>query len=158
MTTRTPFSRGQQQIIGQLTNRAILIKVHNAAALARSQGAAASLVQAIAPATIEAEVYKKVAEKLAAALRENNVDADVQVVEPKAFQPADGKHIATDIVIGAAAIGGIIAVLAFGRKLIAGRSKRKVHLLPARRMHALKGRSSSPWERLEARKHMVRSR
>lgn len=107
-----------------MTNQGILIKVKNAAELARSQGALASFASAIAPATIEAQVYKAVAQKLADALRDNNVDADVSVVEPAKFQPADGKHIATDLVIGAAAIGGIIAVLAFGSRLIGGKKKK----------------------------------
>jgi len=109
--------------IGQLTNRAILIRVKNAGELARSQGALASLVQSIAPATIEGKVYDEMVKKLSASLKENNVDADIRVVEPTGFQTADGKHIATDIVLGAAAIGGIIAVIAFGRKLIGGKKK-----------------------------------
>lgn len=92
-------------IIGadQETNRAILIRVKNAAELARSQGAIASFSQALAPATIEGKVYSEMAKELQKSLREKNVDADVSIVEPSKWKPAGTDHVWTDIGF---AIGG----------------------------------------------------
>lgn len=100
------------------TNRAVLIKVKNAAELARSQGALASFAQALAPATIEAKVYSTLAAKLAEALKKENVDAEITVVEPKGYVAADGKHIASDIgwALGGAGVLAGLWYLFSGRK------------------------------------------
>jgi len=104
--------------IGQETNRAILIKINNADELARSQGKVATLFQSLAPSSIEAKVYEETAKQLAAGLRSQNVKADVTVVEPKNFVPADGKHIWADVglAIGGAGIVAILWFLFSGRR------------------------------------------
>jgi hypothetical protein len=100
------------------TNRAILIKVKNAAELARSQGAIASFAQALAPATIEGKVYATMRDKLAESLKKENVDAEVTIVEPKGYVAADGKHIASDIgwALGGAGVLAGLWYLFSGRK------------------------------------------
>jgi hypothetical protein len=100
----------------QETNRALLIRVRNTAELARSQGSVASLAQALAPATVEAKVYSSMASELRKSLKDKNVDADVSVVEPKAWQPADGKHVWSDVGLGL----GIAGVLALAWHFIGG--------------------------------------
>lgn len=106
--------------IGEVsTNRAILIRVKNADALARSQGSVAAFAQGIAPATIEAKVYAEIQKKLSDSLRAQNVDAEVSVVEPNAFRLADGSsHIATDIgfAIGGAGVLAILWYVFSGRR------------------------------------------
>lgn len=98
------------------TNRAILIRVKNAGEVARSQGALATIAQSLAPATVEAKVYDAMRDQLAQSLASNHVDADVTVVEPKAYQSADGKHVWQDLAIGV----GLIGVAAFAWKIATG--------------------------------------
>lgn len=105
------------------TSRAILIRVRNAAELARSQGAVATIAQALVPATIEAKVYDTVAQKLRDSLKTNNVDAEVTIVEPSKFTAADGKHIAQDVVIGAVTVSAVVGLLALIYHFVAGRKK-----------------------------------
>lgn len=102
----------------QETNRAILIQVHNAAQLARSQGAIASIAQALAPATIEAKVYDEMKKKFIASLKDQNVDADVSIVDPANWKPADGwSHIWVDLGFAVGGAGLLMLVL----KLFGGR-------------------------------------
>lgn len=107
----------------QTTNRAILIRVRNAAELARSQGALGTFAAALVPATVEAKVYDEMKNKLAESLRSNNVDADISIVEPKNFKSATNSHIAHDAVVGMVAIGGVVGLLAIVYRLIVGRKK-----------------------------------
>jgi hypothetical protein len=106
------------------TNRAILIRVRNAAELARSQGAVATIAQAIVPATIEAKVYDTMAEKLKESLKANNVDAEVSVVEPNKFRSANGNHVAQDVVVGAVTVSAVVGLLALIYHFVAGRKKK----------------------------------
>lgn len=106
------------------TNRAILIRVRNAAELARSQGAVATIAQAIVPATIEAKVYEEMAKKLQESLKANNVDAEITVVEPSKFKSATNGHLAQDAVVGAVAISGVVGLLALIYHFVAGRHKK----------------------------------
>jgi hypothetical protein len=96
--------------VGQETNRALLIKINNAPELARSQGALASFVQALAPSTIEAKVYDTMKGKLEAALKAQNVDATLTIVEPKAFTSAGNGHVARDVGLAVAG-AGVLAVM-----------------------------------------------
>jgi hypothetical protein len=105
--------------VAQETNRAILIKVRNAAQLAKSQGAVATFAQALAPATVEAKVYDTMAQELRTSLRAKNVDATVTVVEPSAWETADGKHIWTDVGIGV----GILGAAALMWRIFGGKKK-----------------------------------
>lgn len=92
------------------TGTAILIKVNNTAALAKSQGQVAALAQSLLPATIEAKVYDTIATQLKSALGQQGVEADVTLVQPAAWKPANSSHIAADIgfAIGGA---GLLAVI-----------------------------------------------
>lgn len=95
------------------TNRAILIRVKNAGELARSQGTLATVAQSLAPATIESKVYDEMAKQLQQKFKEQHVDADVTIVEPRGYQSADGgKHIWQDVAIGIGLAGAI--ALAWG--------------------------------------------
>ena len=89
------------------TNHALLIKVKNAAELVRSQGALAAFAQTLAPATLESKVLSTLRDKLTSALKEQNVDADISIVEPKAFTAAGGGHIARDVGLVVAGVGGL---------------------------------------------------
>lgn len=89
------------------TNRALLIKINNPAELARSQGSLAAFVQTLAPSTIEAKIYDTLASKLRDALSAQNVDASITVVEPKAFTSAGSGHVARDVGIAVAGVGGL---------------------------------------------------
>lgn len=71
----------------------ILIRVRNAEELARSQGAVATLATALAPATVGTKVLSTIASELKKALKDKNVDAEITVVDPAGWQPADGKFI-----------------------------------------------------------------
>jgi hypothetical protein len=103
------------------TNRAVLIRIKNAADLARSQGALASMAQTLAPATIEARVYDELAKQLGKALADKRVEADVQVIDaPQSnWRPAGGTHLWTDIAL---ALGGL-GVLAILWRVFAGGKK-----------------------------------
>jgi hypothetical protein len=107
------------------TNRAILIRVRNAAELARSQGALASLAQTLVPATIEAKVYDEMAKKLQDSLKSNNVDAEITIVEPKKFQSATNGHVGHDIIVGAVAVSGVVGLLALIYHFVVGRHHKK---------------------------------
>lgn len=98
---------------GNNTNRAILIRVNNAADLARSQGSIASFFQSLAPATLEHEVLKTVASKLKSALSDQNVDAEVALVQPEAFVNADGSHIWSDVGIAVGTFGALAFIWHF---------------------------------------------
>jgi hypothetical protein len=107
--------------IGAETNQALLIRVKNAAELARSQGAVASFAQALAPATIEARVYSEMAKKIGASLRDQHVDAEIEIVEPSKFRGAGNGHIGRDLGLvlgggGLLAIGGWLAAKWWKRK------------------------------------------
>ena len=104
--------------LGPETDRAVLIKLKDPGALARSQGAAGAFAQGIAPAFIESKVYSGLAEQLGEALRAKNIDADISVVQPGTWKPADNGHIAQDLayVIGGAGIAAFFCWLAFRRK------------------------------------------
>lgn len=99
---------------GTTTNHAVLIRVKNAAELARAQGAVASLAQAIAPASIEAKVYDTIASEIKSSLKEKGVDADVSVVDPKNYASAGWDHLGTDLgmAIGGAGVAALIFWLA----------------------------------------------
>ncbi len=114
------YSAGMD-VLGAETNRALLIRVKNTAELARSQGALASFAQQIAPSTIEAKVYDTMAQQLKESLADKHVDADVTVVEPRAWKPADGKHVASDVALTVAAAGGVVVVLALLWRLVGGK-------------------------------------
>jgi hypothetical protein len=109
----------------QATNRAILIRVRNAAELARSQGALGTLAAALVPGTVEAKVYDEMKAKLVESLKANNVDADVSVVEPKNFKSPTNSHLAHDAVVGAVAIGGVIGFFALIYHFVVGRHHKK---------------------------------
>jgi hypothetical protein len=98
------------------TNRALLIKIKNPAELARSQGAVAAFVQTLAPSTIEAKIYEAMREKLSAALKAENVDAEVTIVEPKAFKAAGVSHVARDVGLVVAGVGGLALMWHFFKR------------------------------------------
>ena len=100
------------------TNRAILIKLRDPAALARAQGPVASFAQAVAPSTIEGKVYEGFRDQLAKSLKEKAIDADIQIVQPSSFIPADSAHVAADLgfALGGAGLVGIFWFLFGGRK------------------------------------------
>ncbi len=103
---------------GTETSHALLVRVKNAADLARSQGAVAALAQAIAPATIETKVYEEMGKQILDALRQKNVDAEVTVVDPAGWKPANGAHLWTDVgfMLGGGAIVALILHFLGGRK------------------------------------------
>jgi hypothetical protein len=105
-------------IIGADTNNGILVRLRDPGAVARSQGAMASLAATVAPATIEAKVYAEVARQLKSKLAAQGIDVDVQVVEPTAFKSTGGSHIATDIgfAIGGAGVLAVLWYLFSGKK------------------------------------------
>lgn len=115
---KTPAQHIVGEVFGQETNQAILIKVKNTDALAKSQGGFASFAQTLAPALIESKVYQTIADTLKQKLAEQHVDADVSVVEPNAFRPAGSSHVGTDIgyAIGAFGIIGILWYVFGGKK------------------------------------------
>jgi len=86
------------------TTNAILIKIKDPNLLARSQGATASFVTSLAPATVENKVLSEIARQLKTALQEQNVEADVAVVQPALFKDAGISHVASDIGL---AVGGM---------------------------------------------------
>lgn len=104
--------------IGPETDRAVLVKLKDAGALARSQGSVAAFAQGIAPATIETKVYATLAEKLSASLKQQGVEADVTVVQPGAWRTLDGSHIGSDLafMVGGAGIAALLYWVAFRRK------------------------------------------
>jgi hypothetical protein len=71
----------------------ILIRVKNASELARSQGAVATFAEALAPATVGTKVLSTIASELKKALKEKNVDASIEVVDPAGWEPASGKFM-----------------------------------------------------------------
>jgi hypothetical protein len=104
--------------LGQETDRAVLIKVKDPGALARSQGGAATFAQGIAPAFIEGKVYDGMRDQLQTQLKAKGIDAEVSVVQPGQWRAADGSHIASDFafMLGGAGIATFFLWLAFGRK------------------------------------------
>lgn len=104
--------------LGPETDRAVLIKLKDPGALARSQGAAGAFAQGIAPAFIETKVYSGLADQLGEALKAKNIDADISVVQPSLWAPAGNGYIAQDLayVIGGAGIASFFCWLAFRRK------------------------------------------
>lgn len=99
-------------------NHAVLVKLKDPLALARSQGSIASAAAAAAPSMISAKVYTEFAKQLVDSLKAKGIDADTTVVEPKNFAPASGSHVAQDIgfAIGGAGILAALWYLFSGRK------------------------------------------
>ncbi len=100
------------------TNKAILIQVKNAGALAANQGKVAALAAGVAPATIESTVLSTVVSKLKDNFKTQGVDADVSMVEPAGYQPASGSGLMVNVacVAGGAAVVGLAWLLFGGRK------------------------------------------
>lgn len=116
------MSRPHAEVLGQETNLGVFIRVKNAPEVVRSRGAVASLVQSIAPATTEAEVYKGLAAELRKALKDKNIDADVQVVEQSAgLMKPTNNHLWSDVGL---AVGGagVVTLLAWLLTRRSGRS------------------------------------
>jgi hypothetical protein len=83
------------------TNRAVLIRVKNMSQVVAAQGGKmGSLFYASMPDTIEAEAYKKMADQVAAGMKEKGVDAEVMVVEPSGFTSAASNPIWEKLAIG----------------------------------------------------------
>ncbi len=104
------------------TNRALLLRFKDPGAVARSQGGSvASFANAIAPGTIEAEVYNRAVPEVVKSLQSKGIEAEVTVVEPRSFLAAGNSHIAADLgfAIGGA---GVVGLLWF---LFSSGSKRK---------------------------------
>lgn len=97
--------------------QAILIRVKNASELARSQGAVATFAEALAPATVGTKVLSTIAAQLKSALKGNNVDAEVTVVDPAGWEPASNKFV-QDVGFAVGGAGALAAAwwLFFGRK------------------------------------------
>ncbi len=98
------------------TNRAVLIRVNNAAQLAKKQGAVATIAEAIAPKTIEAKVYDEMVKKLSGALRDQGVDATVVVVEPADVKLAGPSPIWKALALGMLGLGGAYVGYKFIRR------------------------------------------
>ena len=96
-------------------SRSLLITIKNVPELVAAQGGATgSLAQKIVPGTIEAKVYDTMRAKLASALTEQGVKADVQVVAPDGMVPAGGSPIWKPVAIGA---GGFL-LFVLGRAIV----------------------------------------
>ena len=96
------------------SNHCILIRIKNAAELARSQGAVASFAQGMLPAWAETQVYETAVDKLKTALADEHVDADISIVEPKMFQPANGAStIGSDLAYGIGLFGFVALLWSF---------------------------------------------
>lgn len=109
---------------GFAPGRGVLIQVHNSAQLARSQGAIASVAQALAPETIDAKVLDQIKSELAKALKEKGVDAVVTVVDPASFRPADGSHIWVDVAAGVGGAGVLIVLWELITRMLHGKRMR----------------------------------
>lgn len=98
--------------IGQETNQAILVKIKNAPELAKGSGVTGVIANALVPATTEAMVYSQAAGELKTALKEKGVEADVTVVEPSGWKPAEGNsHLIQDLAVGVGVLG--VAAIAY---------------------------------------------
>jgi len=105
-------SRGLE-ILGADTNKGVLIRVKNAPELARAQGAMVSLVQQLAPATVESKVYEKLADELRASFKDRKVDADVLVVDVDAWKMSKSTRLGVGLfAVSAVAVAGLFAFLA----------------------------------------------
>lgn len=89
--------------------KAILIRLRDPGALARTQGSVASFAQALAPATIEAKVLETVKDQIGQSFKDKGIDADISIVQPGNFALADNSHIAADVgfAIGGAGMIGL---------------------------------------------------
>ena len=73
--------RTGQEVLGAGTGRAILIKVRDPAALARREGGAmASLIDKLAPDTLEAKIYDEMQKRIRMDFAQGGVDAEVAIV------------------------------------------------------------------------------
>ena len=95
---------------GPETDRAILIKLKDPNALARSQGSAATFAQAVAPAYVEGRVFDGFKQQLVESFKAKGIDADVSVVSPAQWKPAGQDHLLGDLgyALGGAGVIGII--------------------------------------------------
>lgn len=100
-----------ETVLGAETNKALLVRLTDPAALARAQGALAALAAGAAPATIEGKVYEGFRDEIKKSLQTKGIGAEVSIVEPRAFSlSTGGRGIATDIglAIGGAGVVGIL--------------------------------------------------
>jgi hypothetical protein len=101
------------EVLGADTGKGVLIRVKNAAELARAQGAMASLVQQLAPATVEGKVYEKLADELRASFKDRKVDADVQVVNVDAWKMSKDTKVGVGLFVASGiAVAGLFGFLA----------------------------------------------
>lgn len=108
---------GSDIIGAPVSGRAILIQVRDVPALVQAQGGSSgSLVQKLVPDTIEATVYRKMAQEMANGLREKGVDADVRVVSPVGFKPARNGEFSRGVIAGVGLLGVALLAWKYGVK------------------------------------------
>lgn len=91
-------------------DRAVVVRLKNVGDLLKSQGGAAgALAYGAVPQTMTDVVYGKLRAELEQKLREQGVDADVQVT----YTPPQGGRSPRDLLVGAALCGGFIGLAAF---------------------------------------------
>jgi len=105
------------------SQRALLIKVKNAGQLASKQGIIATAASALLPETVEGKVYDEMKKKLASALSDEGVDAEIKVVEPAAYKASGASPIWKPMALGLAGIGVLTLLYKFFT-----RSSHTVHL------------------------------
>lgn len=105
-------------VLGQETNRALVVRILNSDELARNKSGFAAAFQTFAPGTTEAMVYKEAAKELVAKLKENGVRAEVKVadVPTTGWRPPGSAHIWQD----ALRVLGLVGVSALAWRLIGG--------------------------------------
>lgn len=103
----TAGRKGGQSVVGAdaASGRGVLVQVRNVPALIKAQGGrTGSFIDSLVPDTMEATVYSKMADEIAAGMKEKGVDADVKVVAASGYHSASSDYIRV-VLLGALAVG-----------------------------------------------------
>ena len=116
------------EILGAISqpDRVIQVRLADPIAVAKKQGAIASLATSLLPETITQKVYEEAVKKFQDALRAEGVQADVRIVDAVTLQPvgpSSGDRRGTDwksFGLGAGAAAGIWVVWKIVAALLGG--------------------------------------
>lgn len=90
----------------------LLIQVRDPNALAASKGGrVASFITSVAPESITNKIYSEMQKQFAQKLREQGVDADVQIVDPAGYRPSGMGGTEALVFVGVGAVTAGLGML-----------------------------------------------
>ncbi len=103
------YLQGVDEVLGAAvagSGRGVLITVRDVPALIRAQGGnAGAFIDRYLPDTLETTVYSKMAAEIASGMKDKSVDADVRLVAPVGYKPAQTPDFFWGVTVGVGGVG-----------------------------------------------------